>query len=147
MGGRRTRGSCWDPLEGRGKGGSNTGLWFCRVSVQCLGHFVPDSQLLTRVPIKSKVKTSKFTRSQLVTPLFVECPGKQGGLGRDQTPLEPVLGRHFGPGSPIYGGQLLDSGMQTQALEIANFYSDEAQVPWASPVTLKLMPLQPSQPM
>ena len=84
VGGHKTRGPskiCWKP---RGKGpkhplirrGSNTGLRFPRISVQCPGHFVPDSQLLTRVAIKSEVKTNEFTRSQPVTPVFVECPGE-----------------------------------------------------------------------
>lgn len=137
VGGHNTRGPskiCWKP---RGKGplhplircGSNTGLRFSRISVQCPGHFVPDSQLLTRVAIKSEVRTNEFTRSQPVTPVFVECLGRRGGLPREQMPLKPGLGRHFLPGSHVYEGQLLASGMQALALETANFCTDTAQVP------------------
>lgn len=65
------------------------------------------------------------------------------GGGRQQIPLVQAPGSDFGPGSRIYKGQLLDSGMQTPALEIASFCNDKAQCPGASPVTLKLVPFQP----
>lgn len=75
-------------------------------------------------------------------PVFTECPegsreGWQGAGVPAAGTWQAFLSRHM-----YLWGQLLDVGTQTLALEIANLGSDQAQVPWASPVTLKLMPLQ-----
>lgn len=57
---------------------SNTGVCFSRVSHwKCLRHFVLESWLLTRVPLKSEVSINLFIHSQPATSVLTECSGEE----------------------------------------------------------------------
>lgn len=86
-----------------------------------LRYFILDSWLLPRVPIKSGVDINTFMHSHPVTSVLTDRSGEQGSGG--QVANSPCAGTRQAlfPGSRSNEGQLLNSGTQTLALEIANF--------------------------
>lgn len=107
---------CWESWREGFLCCSNTSLCW-----KGLRYFILDSWLLTCVPIKSGVNINTFIHSQPVTSVLTDCSGEQGSSG--QVANSPCTGTRWAlfPGSRSNEGQLLNSGTQTLALEIANF--------------------------
>lgn len=133
LAGRRPRGSCWEVGKPEGRAWGNPSStsqrpWFLTpVSLTLCSTF----SMAHTCPHNIRSPDKCIPMSPAGHPLCsLNTQGTKGeGGGRQQIPFMQVPGRDFGPGSRIYKGQLLDSGTQTPALEIASLCSDKAQCP------------------